>query len=179
MRRARRFPFQHSEEDSAFDTMGHDTNQMKAVPVRRRSAARLAAIQITYQSLITKQSAGYFVPQFLSHYADDVSKSFRVKDLDHDHLTDLYAGVESGQKKLDQLIGAALSDGWSIDRLALIELAVLRCGAYEITAMLHIPARAVVSEYAALSDACGCEVGFVNAVLDGLARSTRLIEMQS
>jgi hypothetical protein len=37
----------------------------------------------------------------------------------------------------------------------------------------------VVSEYAALSDACGCEVGFVNAVLDGLARGARTVEMQS
>jgi N utilization substance protein B len=56
---------------------------------------------------------------------------------------------------------------------------VLRCGAFELTAMPHIPARAVVSEYAALSDACGCEVGFVNAMLDGLARCARNVEMQS
>ena len=179
MRHARQFPFRSFEYGSAFDTMRHDINQMKAVPVRRRSAARLAAIQITYQSLITKQSAVYFLPQFLSHYADEVSKSFRVKDLDRDHLTNLNAGVDSGQDELDRLIGATLSDAWSIDRLARIELAVLRCGAYELTAMPNIPARAVVSEYAALSDACGCEVGFVNAVLDGLARGARLIEMQS
>ena len=179
MRRARQFPLLRFEDDLAFDTMSYDINQMKAVPVRRRSAARLAAIQITYQSIITKQSAADFVPQFLAYYADEVSKSFRVKDLDHDHLTDLYAGVESGRDELDLLIGAALSDAWSIDRLARIELAVLRCGAYELTAMLNIPARAVVSEYAALSDACGCEVGFVNAVLDGLARGARVVEMQS
>ena len=56
---------------------------------------------------------------------------------------------------------------------------VLRCGAFDLTAMPQIPARAVVSEYAALSDACGCEVGFVNAVLDGLARCARNVEMQS
>ena len=152
---------------------------MKAVPVRRRSAARLAAIQITYQSLIPGQSAVDFVPQFLSYYADEVSKSFRVKDLDHEHLTDLFAGVESGRDELDSVIGAALLDGWSVDRIARIELAVLRCGAYELTTMLYIPARAIVSEYSALSDACGCEVGFVNAVLDGLARGIRLVEMQS
>ena len=179
MRHVRQFVLPRSEKDSAFDTMSDDKNKMKAVPVRRRSAARLAAIQITYQSLITGQSAVDFVPQFLSHYAAEVSKSFRVKDLDHDHLTDLYTGVEAGRDKLDSVIGAALSDGWSIDRLARIELAVLRCGAYELTEMSHLPARAVVSEYAGLSDACGCEVGFVNAVLDGLARGDRLVEMQS
>ena len=150
---------------------------MRALPVRRRSAARFAAIQITYQTLITGQSAVDFVPQFLLHYAVEVNKSFRVKDLDHDHLTHLYAGVEAGRDELDHVIGAALSDGWSIDRLARIEIAVLRCGAFELTTMPQIPARAVISEYAALSDACGCEVGFVNAVLDGLGRGARLVEM--
>ena len=104
--------------------MSDDKNQLKAVPVRRRSAARLAAIQITYQSLITGQSAADFAPQFLSHYAAEVRKSFRVKDLDQEHLTDLYAGVEAGRDELDRVIGAALSPGWSIDRLARIELAV-------------------------------------------------------
>jgi N utilization substance protein B len=159
--------------------MGKEQDQLKAVPVRRRSAARVAAIQINYQSLITGQSAAQFVPQFLSHYAAEVSKSFRVKDLDNDHLTDLFAGVEAARDRLDALIADALVDGWSIDRLARIELAVLRCGAFELTSMPHIPARAVVSEYAALSDACGCDVGFVNAVLDGLARTARVVEMHS
>jgi len=157
--------------------MDNEKDQLKAVPVRRRSAARLAAIQITYQSLITGQSAVGFVPAFLSHYAAELYKSFRVKNLDDAHLNQLYAGVEADQTGLDELIAASLADGWAIDRLARIELAVLRCGAYELTAMPHIPARAVVSEYAALSDACGCEVGFVNAVLDKLARRARVVEM--
>ena len=52
--------------------MSDDNSQLKAVPVRRRSAARLAAIQIIYQSLMTGQSAVDFAPQFLSHYADEV-----------------------------------------------------------------------------------------------------------
>ena len=178
-RHARQFALPHSARDSVFDVMSGNKNQIKAVPVRRRSAARLAAIQIIYQSIITGQSVIDFVPQFLLHFADEVNKSFRVQDLDHDHLTALYAGVDSDWDELDCVIGATLLDGWSIDRLARIELAILRCGAYELSAMRHIPARAVVSEYAALSDACGCEVGFVNAVLDGLARRIRLVEMQS
>ena len=76
------------------------------------------------------------------------------------------------------MIGAALVDGWSLDRLSRIELAILRCGAVELREMPHIPARAVVSEYAALTDSCGGEVGFVNAVLDRLARQARTVEMR-
>ena len=62
--------------------MSDDKQTLKAVPVRRRSAARLAAVQIIYQALITGQSAINFAPQFLAHYAGDVAKSFKVKDLD-------------------------------------------------------------------------------------------------
>ena len=177
-RRVRHSLLPRFEIDSVFKAMSDSKNQLKAVPVRRRSAARLAAIQITYQSLITEQSVVDFVPQFLSHYANEVKRSFLVKDLDHDHLVVLYAGVEAKQAGLDRTIDAALSDGWSIDRLARIELAVLRCGIYELTSMPHIPARAVVSEYSALSDACGCEVGFVNAILDGLADGVSFTEIQ-
>ena len=150
---------------------------LKAVPVRRRSAARLAAIQITYQSLITGQSAPNLVHQFLANYADDVAKSFKVKHIDEAHLSALYAGVEKNAEAVDFAIAGQLVDGWSLDRLTRIELSVLRCGAYEIQSMMEIPAKAAVSEYAALSDACGCDVAFVNAVLDQLARAVRIVEM--
>ena len=157
--------------------MRDDKERLKAVPVRRRSAARLAAIQIIYQSLITGQSGLDFVNQFLTNYADDVAKSFKVKYLDELHLSALYAGVENNVEAIDSAIAAQLVDGWSLDRLARIELSVLRCGTFEIQSMLNIPARAAVSEYAALSDACGCDVAFVNAVLDKLARVVRIVEM--
>ena len=157
--------------------MRDDKEILKAVPVRRRSAARLAAIQIIYQSLITGQSGLDFVNQFLTNYADDVAKSFKVKYLDELHLNALYAGVENNVEAIDSAIAAQLVDGWSLDRLARIELSVLRCGTFEIQSMLNIPARAAVSEYAALSDACGCDVAFVNAVLDKLARAVRIVEM--
>lgn len=150
---------------------------LKAVPVRRRSAARLAAVQITYQSLITGQSPFTFLHQFLANYADDVAKSFKVKHLDEAHLSALYTGVENNVEAIDSAIATHLGDGWSLNRLTRIELSVLRCGAYEIHSMLDIPVLAAVSEYAALSDVCGCDVAFVNAVLDQLARAARLVEM--
>tara|TARA_A100001015_G_C15026610_1_gene730849 strand:- start:1756 stop:2241 length:486 start_codon:yes stop_codon:yes gene_type:complete len=157
--------------------MGDEKEILKAVPVRRRSAARLAAVQITYQSLITGQPALNFVHQFLANYADDVAKSLKVKQLDEVHLSALYAGVEKNVEAIDSAIAAQLADGWSLDRLTRIELSVLRCGAYEIQSMQDIPARAAVSEYAALSAAFGCDVAFVNAVLDNFARILRTAEM--
>ena len=159
--------------------MSNDKNTLKPVPVRRRSAARLAAIQLAYQSHMSGHSVTEFMPDFLQHYTDDIRKSFKVKDLDNAHLTALATSVEASRDSLDETVGECLADGWTPDRLTVLDLAVLRAGACELISMPHLPARAVVSEYAALADVCGCDVGFVNAVLDRVARSSLVIEMQT
>lgn len=157
--------------------MANNKDELKPVPVRRRSASRVAAIQITYQAIMSDKSVLECAPYFLQHYAADVAKSFRVKDLDHEHFNALHTGIEAKAGELDEELAACLSEGWSLDRLTTIERAVLRAGTYELRMMPHIPARAAVSEYAAISDSCGCDVSFVNAVLDRVARAARTVEM--
>ena len=157
--------------------MARDPQPLKAVPVRRRSAARLAAIQVCYQALMSGRSAARIAPEFLEHYASDVIKSFRVKDLDQEHFAALYAGMEADADTLDQMIASCLTSGWELDRLTLIERSLLRAGTLELCQMPHLPARAVVSEYAGLGDAVGGDVGFINAVLDKIAQSARVVEM--
>ena len=157
--------------------MAESKEALKPVPVRRRSASRVAAIQVTYQAMMSEKPVLECAPYFLAHYAADVIKSFRVKDLDHEHFNALYTGMESEAQSIDEELAGCLSDGWSMDRLTVIERAVLRAGAYELRVMPHIPARAVISEYATISDSCGCDVPFVNAVLDRVARAARKVEM--
>ncbi len=157
--------------------MSKASEDLKPMTVRRRSAARLAVVQVAYQQQMSGQSLVSFLPTFLSHYVEDNLKAFRVKDLDHAHLNALAAGVETHVEELDYALAGCLSDGWNLDRLTVIDLAVLRAGAFELTRMPDLPARAVVSEYAAIADVCGSDVGFVNAVLDRLAREAGKIKM--
>ena len=159
--------------------MADTADTLKPVPVRRRSAARLAAVQMSYQGQMSGQSVAEFLPVFLQHYSEDIRKSFRVKDLDGGHLKELAASVESRSEELDELLAECLASGWSLDRMTVIDRAVLRAGACELLSMPHLPARAVVSEYAAIADVCGCDVGFINAVLDRVARSARSVEMEA
>ena len=77
------------------------------------------------------------------------------------------------------MIAASLSKGWTMARLARIELVILRAGILELDSMPNIPARAILSEYASLADAFNADVGFVNALLDSLARQLRTLEMSS
>lgn len=158
--------------------MAESDATLKPVPVRRRSAARLAAVQMSYQGQMSGQSVAEFLPVFLQHYTQDIRRSFRVKDIDSGHLNELATAVESRCAELDEIVAGFLADGWTADRMTVIDRAVLRAGTCELVSMPHLPARAVVSEYAALADVCGCDVGFINAVLDRVARSSRRVEME-
>jgi N utilization substance protein B len=151
--------------------------ELKPVPVRRRSAARLVAVQLSYQGQMSGQSVAEFLPEFLTHYSEDIRKSFRVKDIDNAHLNALASAVEAQREELDAALEGCLADGWVMDRLTVLDRAVLRAGACELMTMSHLPARAVVSEYAAIADVCGCDVGFINAVLDRIAHKAREVEM--
>jgi len=157
--------------------MAETSATLKPTPVRRRSAARLAAVQMAYQGQMSGQSVAEFLPVFLQHYSEDVRKAFRVKDIDSGHLNELAMAVEARRAALDDILAGCLAEGWTLERMTVIDRAVLRAGACELVSMPHLPARAVVSEYAALADVCGCDVGFVNAILDRVARAVRGVEM--
>ena len=157
--------------------MANPQESLKPVPVRRRSAARLAVVQVAYQQQMSGESLVDFLPIFLKHYVEDIVKAFRGKDVDHTHLNALAAGIEANAESLDKAVSACLSADWSLDRLTVIDRAILHAGTFELKEMPHLPARAVVSEYAAIADVCGSDVGFINAVLDRVARQARSVEM--
>ena len=108
--------------------MAETADTLKPDPVRRRSAARLAAVQMSYQGQMSGQSVAEFLPVFLQHYSEDIRKSFRVKDIDSGHLNELVTSVESRSKELDELLAGCLASGWSLDRMTVIDRAVLRVG---------------------------------------------------
>jgi N utilization substance protein B len=72
----------------------------------------------------------------------------------------------------------ALAAGWPLKRVEAVVRAVLRAGAYELAFRKDVPARAVISEYVAVTRTFyqGEEIGMVNAVLDKLAREFRAEE---
>ena len=150
---------------------------MKPVPVRKRTAARLGAIQVNYEVGMTQKSLTDAMAQFLSHYAADIASEMQVKKIDEGHFTELSALMADKKDEIDALIEERLDDGWSLQRLARHELSALRAAVVELKYMPHIPAKAVISEYASLTDAYQGDVKFVNAITDRIARVLRKVEM--
>ncbi|MGC6516548.1 MAG: transcription antitermination factor NusB [Candidatus Puniceispirillaceae bacterium] len=156
-----------------------DVQELKPVPVRKRTAARLGAIQVNYEVGMTDKSLVEAMAQFLAHYAADLAVEMQVKKIDEGHFTELSALMREKQAEVDSLIEGRLEQGWSLDRLARHEHSALRAAICELKYMPHIPAKAVISEYASLADAYQGDVKFVNAIVDKLARQLRPTEMSS
>ena len=156
--------------------MSHN-DAMKPVPVRKRTAARLGAIQVNYEVGMTEKSLTDAMAQFLSHYAADIAAEMQVKKIDEGHFTELSALMADKKDEIDALIEERLDEGWSLERLARHELSALRAAICELKYMPHIPAKAVISEYASLTDAYQGDVKFVNAITDRIARVLRKVEM--
>ena len=156
------------------------TGVLRPMAVRRRAAARLASVQLGYSAEVTGQSLLEAMPTFLDNYAVDIARQLRVKKIDSEHFYAVVSGVDNRMAELDQMIADGLSEGWTLMRLARTELVILRAGILELVGMPHIPARAVLSEYAGIADAFNADVRFVNALLDGLARrKLRTAEMSA
>ncbi len=148
---------------------------------RRRTAARLAAVQALYERDITGAPVTDVVRDILSRFQDPDSNEDQRAMVSPDgaHLRDLVEGVAREQDMLDEMIGAALSPEWPIDRLEVVLRAILRAGGYEMFSRSDIPPRVVISEYLDLTHAffAGKEAALVNAVLDRLAHQLRADEL--
>lgn len=152
---------------------------------RRRSAARLAAVQALYEMDVAGADADDVLEEFLQKrwrlgLAGETPESTDsgeepLTDPDEEWLGDLVHGVATGCEELDGLIGMALSGDWTVDRLETLLRVILRAGAYELAKKPDVPAAVVITEYLDVAHAFfeGKETGLVNGVLDHLARKLR------
>lgn len=148
---------------------------------RRRSAARLAAVQALYQQSMVGTPQARLLNEFHDHrlgeaIEDDADQEGGdIAVADRPFFDDLVAGSLARRDELDALVTSFLGAGWTLQRLDRLMLQILRCGAYEMLARPDVPRAAVVSEYVDVAHAFypRNEVGFVNALLDRLGKSVR------
>ena len=87
-------------------------------------------------------------------------------------LENLVAGVRDRQEELDEIIGR-YSQGWALNRLAKVDLTILRMAVYELKYMPEVPVGATINEAVELSKQF-CEdksSGFINGILGSVARA--------
>jgi N utilization substance protein B len=134
------------------------------MPTGRRSARR-GAVFILYQQ------------DLLGLTAESAIRRSRSVDVD-EYVRRLVLGVGLHRVDLDRLISDNIT-GWTLDRLGILERAILRIATYELVWEREVPDAVVINEAVALAKRfCSAEAGaLVNGVLGALAVSERRLEL--
>jgi N utilization substance protein B len=142
---------------------------------RSRSAARLAAVQALYQQEMEGTPVPRLLKEFHDHRLGATIEDETYHEAERDFFDDVVTGTDSRREEIDALIASRLAEGWSIERLDRPMRAILRAGAYELIARPDVPVGSVISEYVDVAHAFydKRESGFVNGLLDAIAKATR------
>jgi N utilization substance protein B len=142
---------------------------------RARAAARLAAVQALYQHDMEGTAIPALLHEFHNHRLGATIEDVEYADAEVAFFDDVVTGVDARRSEIDALIADKLAQGWALDRLDRPMKAILRAGTYELLARADVPTAAAISEYVDVAHAFyeRREAGFVNGLLDAIAKSVR------
>jgi N utilization substance protein B len=88
----------------------------------------------------------------------------------NDYATTLIEGVVAHRERIDELL-TEHAEGWTLDRMPFVDLAVLRLGVYELLWATDVPDPVAIDEAVALASSLSTDDSprFVNGVLGRLA----------
>ncbi len=145
-----------------------------------RSAARLAAVQALFQHDMEATPVAQLLHEFHHHRLgatidDEAFADATYTQAEVDFFDDVVRGTIARAQEVDAAIEAKLTKAWSLARLDKTMKAILRAGTYELLARADVPVPAIISEYVDVAKAfdAGREAGFVNGVLDAIAKDVR------
>jgi len=140
--------------------------------VANRHKARQSALETLYAWHNAGQDGG-MVPALL---ADRLREEDR-RDQDEAYLREAVHGVIEQVDEIDRIIEGA-TQGRSLKSIAHVEHNVLRLAIWEMLNRLEIPYRVIINEALELTRAYADESarGFINGVLDYLAKTLRTVE---
>jgi N utilization substance protein B len=129
---------------------------------RRRTRARILALQTLFTLEITQQSIddSFNIPQVLNkNIPKDIQK----------YAEFLVTGVHKNIKIIDKLISKYCKH-WDLERLAIVDLSILRIGIFELIYCDDIPTAVIINEAIELSKEYSTEnsPGFINGILDSV-----------
>ena len=129
-----------------------------------RRRAREGALAVLYSSDITETSATSIVEE--GSYPDDgISVS--------EYAEALVEGVSAHAADIDARL-AATSENWAVDRMPVVDRAILRIAVYEMLYVDEVPVSVAINEAVELAKMYGGEDDssrFVNGVLGRIARA--------
>lgn len=142
---------------------------------QKKALARLYAVQALFQMEAQGQAVERVQREFETHRFGATYEEGTYGEGDVDHFRQILDQAVNWQAVIDQMTDRGLAEAWPIARIDPVLRALFRAAGAELKA-LPTPPKVVITEYVELARAFfpeGKEPGFVNAVLDHMAREAR------
>lgn len=125
-----------------------------------RKLAREAAMKLVYQMQINVIDS----KETLDNYFENSEE--QLDETDKEYITECVKGVEENKKAIDEYI-ERYSKGWKINRISMVDLAIMRLSIYEMLKREDVPNAASVNEAIELAKKYSGEKSsvFVNGIL--------------
>lgn len=153
--------------------------------IRKKSGARLAAVQAAYMTAFSGLSVDEVIDDFLKgevgRYAieeDGMSNEEMVEleEMDKPYFEKLVRGVHTKKEDLENALRTYLKDGSAYDHMSATMQALLLCAVYELGYTTDVDAKVLIQEYVDLAYAFFMknEPKMINALLDQIAKNVRI-----
>ena len=139
--------------------------------IRKKTASRIAAIQILYLHQFNDQPLFESISIYELHYKKFLLKKLDIKELDTYLLSNLLDNFDKNTDVYDTIIEKNLSKDWKIGRLGKNELNILRLSIFELKFFKKFDKKTIINEYVSLfNNFCG-EPDFANGFLNNVLKS--------
>jgi N utilization substance protein B len=127
-----------------------------------RKLAREMAVEFLFQIQFQKEN----IKEQVENYLDSVVDSVHDGDFDKDYFFEIINGVINCQQEIDEIVSDKAID-WTLDRIAKVDLAILRVAIYEIKHREDIPVGVSINEAVEIAKKYGTQDSgrFVNGLL--------------
>ena len=144
----------------------------------RRTAARLAAVQVLYQVMLIGAKADEALAEFIQDRIGHEVDGATFVPADITLLTAIVRGADAERERLNRAVQKSLDSKLERDRLEMLLQAILLAGTWELLRNLETPAAIILAEYVGVAGGFygGTEPNLVNAVLDRTAHTLRPYE---
>jgi len=152
------------------------TKKEKPKKPAARSLARLLAVQGIYLLHMNKDATPESIVSDFTTMSLGAGEGMpQLREVDEVLLQDILKGAFEQADEIKKALGGALTKNWKYQRLETILASILEAGTYELIARPDIPHPVIINEYVNVAHAFyeGDEPGFVNGILDGLAKKLR------
>ena len=135
----------------------------KPISIVSKSAARIAAVQIIYNSLSSAKPIDQVFNEYLLSFKKDLENQFDIEALDDNYLDLILLNFDHSY---DQIIENYLTKDWKIERISNVDKSILYTGITELKLNSSLSKNIIISEYIEIAQQMCGESKFINKVLD-------------